>query len=244
TDVAVVQRPRVGILSTGDELCRVDEAPGGRIVDSNSWGLMGQVRAAGAVPIRLGFARDERGNIDRLLQAAERCDVVLSSAGVSVGEKDFVRDALEAAGVTLRFWKVAIRPGKPLVFGTRGPRVFFGLPGNPVSSMVTFEQFVRPALRRLMGHAEVRRPRLRAKLLAPVTKGAGLTHLLRAETSLSAGGLETRPLSKQGSGLVTSMAQANSFVVVPAEVTQLAPGAEVEVELFDGALGLSAVSCA
>lgn len=237
SELLVSQRPRVGILSTGDELCRVDEPPDGRIVDSNSWGLMAQVQAAGGVPVRLGFARDDRAEIDRLLAAAEGCDVVLTSAGVSVGEKDFVRDALEALGVELKFWKVAMRPGKPLVFGVEGRRLFFGLPGNPVSSMVTFELFVRPALLKRMGHPTPVRSRLTARLAEPVRKPAGLTHFLRAVTSVENGTLVTRPLGKQSSGLVSGMALANSLVVLGEAVTELAAGAEVEVLLFERALG-------
>ncbi len=236
SELAVNQRPRVGILSTGDELCRIDEVPDGRIVDSNSWGLAAQVLATGAIPVRLGFARDDRADIDRLLATAEGCDVVLTSAGVSVGEKDFVRDALAALGVELRFWKVAMRPGKPLAFGVKGSRLFFGLPGNPVSSMVSFELFVRPALLKRMGHPQPVRPRLRARLAEPVKKAAGLTHFLRAVTTVDHGEPVARPLGKQSSGLVSAMAVANSLVVVDEAVTELPAGATVEVVPFDRTL--------
>lgn len=237
SELSVFQRPRVGILSTGDELCRIDEAPDGRIVDSNAWGLMAQVLAAGAIPVRLGVARDDRAEIDRLLAAASGCDVVLTSGGVSVGEKDFVLEALEALGVELRFWKVAMRPGKPLAFGVQGSRLFFGLPGNPVSSMVTFELFVRAALRVRMGHPQPVRPALRARLAEPVRKPAGLTHFLRAITTVEEGRLISRPLGKQSSGLVSAMATANSLMVLREQVTELAAGEEVEVLPFDGSLG-------
>jgi molybdopterin molybdotransferase len=231
--VAVHQRPRVAILTTGDDLCSVDESPGQRIVDSNSYSLAALVASSGGIPVRLGIARDDRAEILGALRGAAHCEVVLTSAGVSVGERDFVREVLAELGVTERFWRVAIKPGKPLAFGTAGPRLFFGLPGNPTSSMVCFEQFVRPALRKLQGQPSPCRPRLRATLETPIVKAAGLTHFVRATTSVREGRLTARPVPRQDSGLVSSMAEANSLVVLEPQVERVEAGAEVTVELLD-----------
>ena len=233
SQASVVHRPRVGVLSTGDELCEIDAQAPDRIVDSNSWGLCAQIEAAGAIPVRLGIARDDRSEIARLVSAGARCDVVLTSAGVSVGERDFVKEVLESQGVDLRFWKVAMKPGKPLVFGVRGEQLFFGLPGNPTSSMVSFDQFVRPALLKLQGHTVLARPRLTATLGAAFRKPKGLTFFVRAMTRIEGGGFVTRPVARQGSGLIRSMADANSFLIFGSDSEGAQEGSPVEVELFD-----------
>lgn len=226
--VPVVRRPRVAVFSTGDELCAVDEDPAGRIVDSNGWAVAAQVAEAGAVPVRLGIVPDDRAAIERLIERAADCDVVASTAGVSVGERDFVKDALAARGVTLDFWRVAMRPGKPLAFGTRGRQLFFGLPGNPTSSMVSFELFVRPAVLRLQGRRDIARPRLRALLTAAMTKPKGMAMFPRARIEFIDGRPVATPLSKQGSGLMTSMVGANALLVLPTEIETAAAGSEVE----------------
>ncbi len=137
--VRVHQRPRVAVLSTGDELVDLDAVPGpGQIANSNSYTLAAQVREAGGVPVDLGIARDRREELEERFRWGLSCDVLVSSAGVSVGDRDFVREVMEKLGAELDFWKVSMRPGKPLTFGRVGGRPFFGLPGNPVSSMVTF----------------------------------------------------------------------------------------------------------
>src|SRR6202008_2598057 len=154
--VSVRQRPRVPILSGGDELVEPDgDVAGGRIVSSNSWSIAAQCRELGAEPTYLGIPRDTPDDIERRLRAGLAADVIVSSAGVSVGDRDFVRGVLEKLGCRLHFWGFRIRPGFPLAFGRvgedeRGPLVF-GLPGNPVSAMMTFEQFVRPAPLRMQG---------------------------------------------------------------------------------------------
>ena len=167
--VTVHRRPTVAILSTGDELVDPQAPLGpGQIPDSNTYTISGLAAEAGAVPMSLGIARDRREELVERLRAGLQADVLVSSAGVSVGDRDFVREAVEALGARLDFWQVNMRPGKPLTFGRIGKCLFFGLPGNPVSSMVTFELFVRPVLRRLGGHRVLSRPHVRARALEPI----------------------------------------------------------------------------
>src|SRR4030042_3348931 len=157
--VSVYQRPLVAILCTGDELVDVD---GGlvevKIISSNSYTLSAQVKDCGAIPVQLGIAKDRKEEIKEKLLQGLRADVLISSAGISVGDYDFVKDVLSDLGMEMVFWKVAMKPGKPLAFGTIRGKPVYGLPGNPVSSMVSFEQFVRPSLLKMTGHRQIFRP--------------------------------------------------------------------------------------
>ncbi len=149
------RRPRVAILSTGNELADLGHEPGpGQIPNTNTYALMAQTLEAGGEPINLGVAADRLEDIEGRLRAIEHADMLVSSAGVSVGDLDLVRAALEKLGAELHLWRVSMRPGKPITFGSLRGRPLFGLPGNPVSAMVTFELFVRPALRKMLGHAD------------------------------------------------------------------------------------------
>ncbi len=235
SQLKVTQRPRVGVLSTGDELCDLDELHGGtqRIVDSNTWAIGAQVIAAGGIPVRLGRAADDPAAIERALKGAGHCDVVLTSAGASVGERDYVREVLARRGVELAFWRVAMKPGKPVAFGARGEQLYFALPGNPTSAMVSFEQFVRPALLKLAGRRLLTRPLLQARLEAPLTKKAGLVHFVRARAHLEDGLVVVKPVSRQDSGLISSMAEANALIALPAELETAPAGATVKVQLLD-----------
>jgi molybdopterin molybdotransferase len=227
--VPVPRRPRVAVLSTGDELCRVDEPPEGRIVDTNAPALALAVRRAGGLPTLLGIARDTREAVQEALSRVDGFDVVLTSAGVSVGDHDFVKDALEALGVSQHFWRVAIKPGKPLVVGQRGPTLFLGLPGNPTSSLVTFELFVRPALRRLLGLVDVEPPRVTGRLEGRLSKAPGLAHFVRVTASWRAGELWAKPLGTQTSGALRSASAATHLLHFPREDSSLADGAHVEL---------------
>lgn len=227
--VPVPRRPRVAILSTGDELCEVNEAPRGRIVDSNSPSLALAVRRAGGEPVLLGIAKDELPAVVEKLKAARGADVILTSAGVSVGERDFVKDALVQLGAQLDFWRIAIKPGKPLLFGKLGDALVFGLPGNPTSSLVTFELFVRPALKRLLGHEQPTALAVPAKLDVPFKKAAGLRHFLRGTVELRGSELWAIPLKRQTSGAIRSSALATHLIVIADESTFLSPGDRVAV---------------
>ncbi|MCE9670424.1 molybdopterin molybdotransferase MoeA [Myxococcus stipitatus] len=229
TSATVPRRPRVAILSTGDELCRVDEPPDGRIVDTNAPSLALAVRRAGGVPSLLGIARDTRDAVAEALGRAEGFDVVLTSAGVSVGERDYVKEVLAAIGVQQHLWRVAIKPGKPLVVGQRASTLFFGLPGNPTSSLVTFELFVRPALRRMLGFSDVTPPRVGGRLDGRLAKPPGLAHFVRVTAAWRDGGLWARPLATQTSGALRSAAAATHLLHFPREASSLAHGDPVEL---------------
>ncbi|HVA56467.1 MAG TPA: gephyrin-like molybdotransferase Glp [Gemmatimonadaceae bacterium] len=220
--VRVARRPRVAILATGDELVDVDRFDevrrGERIVTSNSYTLEALVRTAGGEPVLLGLVRDDPAALRACLAAAPPHDLLLTSGGISVGEFDHTRRVLADLGAELRFWRVKIRPGAPLGFGTWRGAPWIGLPGNPVSSMVTFELFARPALRRLQGVARVFAQRVPVRLTQRVVTLAGLTHFLRAVVHPDGDGvLAARLTGAQGSGLLTSMARANALLVVPAD---------------------------
>lgn len=229
TQASVPRRPRVAIASTGDELCGVLDEPRGRIVDTNSPSLAAAVRRAGGLPTQLGLARDDPGDVTRHLERGVGFDVLLTVAGVSVGERDFVRPALEKLGAQMDFWKVAIKPGKPLAFGRLGSTLVFGLPGNPASALVTFELFVRPALHRLVGLTEVLPLPVRALAAEGYKKQAGLEHYVRVVARHEEGQLRAHPLATQNSGAVRSTALASHLMRLPAELIRLEAGEPVEL---------------
>lgn len=229
TQVSVPRRPTVALLTTGDELCRVDEPANGRIVDTNTPALALAVARAGGIPTLLGIARDDKDAVLQLFGRARGFDVVVSSAGVSVGERDHVRGALDALGVHVHFWRCAIKPGKPILFGTTPGTAWFGLPGNPTSSLVTFELFVRPALRRLLGHPSPLTLPVWGKLTQPLKKAPGLTHFVRVAARQAGDELEVTPLHSQTSGALKSAASATHLLVFSREATALAEGSRVEL---------------
>lgn len=242
--VAVHQRPRVAILSGGDELVEPDgDARGGRIVSSNAYSIAAQCREVGAEPVILGIARDTPEDLARFVRAGLSAHVLVSSAGVSVGDRDYVRPVLEQLGCELLFWGVRIKPGFPVTFGRFGSRppqeaplsgpVVFGLPGNPVSAMVTFEQFVRPALRRLAGHRALYRPRVTAVLGETLEKPPGRLHLVRVRLARKDGRIVATSTGNQSSGVLRSMALAQGLLVFPAEASALRAGDPVQVQVLE-----------
>ena len=235
--VSVYQRPTVAILCTGEELADVDEPLGDiKIVSSNSYTLAAQVKDCGAIPIQLGIARDRKEEIKEKLGQGVRADVLISSAGVSVGDYDFVKDALSELGMDMMFWKVAMKPGKPLVFGTIQGKPVFGLPGNPVSSMVAFEQFVRPSLLKMMGHRQIFRPIIEAVLKNDIRKEPGRRHYIRALVSFAENRYSVTPAGAQGSGILRSMVRANGLIVIPEDREVVRAGESVRVQLLDRSL--------
>ena len=237
--VAVYQRPRVAILSSGDELVEPDgDVAGGRIVSSNSTTLAAQCREAGAEPVYLGIARDTPEDLEARFRAGLRADVIVSSAGVSVGDRDHVRDVLAKLGCQLRFWGVRIKPGYPLAFGRLAGgsgALVFGLPGNPVSAMVTFEEFVRPALRRMTGQRSLFRPLVRARVAERLAKPPGRLHFVRVELEREGGAIVARSTGNQSSGVLSSMVRGHGLLVFPAESRELRPGDEATVQVLDEA---------
>ena len=235
--VRVIRRPVVGVLSTGDEIVDLGGTVGpGQIPNSNTYSLMAQVRATGAEPVSLGVARDRQEEIEARLGWGLGCDVLISSAGVSVGDHDFVKAALTALGAEQHLWLVNMRPGKPITFATvesplKGTLPVFGLPGNPVSAMVTFELFVRPAIRRLGGHTRLTRPIRSARALTPIPNPGRRRGYLRVVLGERDGALTARLTGEQGSGILRSMSEADGLAIVPGDTT-IAAGETVPVMLL------------
>jgi len=230
--VKVYPAPRVALLSTGDELIELGEAPGpGQIVNSNFHLLAARLKEEGAAVVPLGIARDNEydlaGRIGRGLQA----DMLVSTGGVSVGDRDYVQETLRAFGFELGFWQVSIKPGKPVLFGTVKGKPVFGLPGNPAAAAATFELFVRPALRRLAGFPGLLQPRLRATLTAGIDGGEKRQRFIWGGLLEREGRFEFTPSSRQGSGQNRSLQGVQALLPVSGGQAGLAAGAEVEVML-------------
>ena len=236
-EVSVYRRLRVAFFSTGDELRSIGQPlRAGEIYDSNRYTLYGMLTRLNCEVLDMGVVRDDPAALERALAtAAASADVVVTSGGVSVGEADFVREILGRMGEVL-FWKIAMKPGRPLAYGRVGNAHFFGLPGNPVAVMVTFYQFVRDALMVLQGRRELPVvPTFTARLAMPVRKAPGRVEFQRGILSADdQGGYSVRPTGDQGSGILSSMSRANCFIVLPLECGNVEPGAMVEVQLLEG----------
>lgn len=233
----VHRRARVAILATGDELLEPEEPlTPGHIRSSNHLVLAGLARECGAEVVPLGIARDKPADLERRIGRAADCDVLLTSGGVSVGDHDLVQDALLAAGFRKIFWRVASSPGKPLLFGRLGRTLVFGLPGNPVSSAVAFGNFVRPALLRLHGRTDVRRPRVTAVAAEAISGPEDRRHFARVELTWGPDGWVAREVGPRGSGNLRSLVNANALAVLPEGKRSVAAGDPVEVILSGGIL--------
>ncbi len=233
----VYRQPRVAILGSGDEIVDVDQADrilsGEKIASSNTHTLMALVRLAGGQPVNLGIAADSRESLRTHLEPARECDLLVTSAGISVGEHDFLREVIADMDGELKFWKLRMRPGAPVGFGLLGPVPWVGLPGNPVSTMVTFELFVRPAIRAMAGHALPFRRGVPVRMAAPVSLKPRLQHFLRAVVTETENGREAALTGPQGSGILTSMVKANALLVIPEGQFETAAGSEVVAILRD-----------
>jgi molybdopterin molybdotransferase len=232
--VSVVRRPRVGVLATGDELIAVDEplAPG-KIRNSNGYAQVAQVRALGGEPLLLGVARDVEDDVRARLDAGvgAGADLLVSSAGVSVGAYDVVKAVLDAAG-GVAFWRVRMRPGKPLAFGAYRGVPFLGLPGNPVSAMVSFERFARPAILKMAGQRHLERPSVMATVLEELHSD-GRESYLRAVVSRDEEGYVATTTGSQGSHVMTSLVQANALLIVPEGLTLVPAGSTLQALMID-----------
>jgi molybdopterin molybdotransferase len=239
--VSVFRRPRVALISSGNELVDIDKfdevLSGRRIVSSNSYTLDALTRVAGGVPVDLGIAADTKASLKKKLEAAGDCDLIITSAGVSVGDLDHTRDVFAALGGKQIFWKVRMRPGAPLAFGMLNGVPWIGVSGNPVSAMVSFELFVRPALRKMQGYTSFFRRTVTVTLEEEVKIAAKLTHFLRAwVTRKEDGTLTARLTGLQSSGALTSMAKANALLIVPETSPEVAKGAQLKALLLDQSL--------
>ncbi|MFQ5329173.1 MAG: gephyrin-like molybdotransferase Glp [Thermodesulfobacteriota bacterium] len=235
--VTVYQRPRVAVLSTGDELVDIYETPtDGKIINSNSYTISAQLLDCGCEAIQLGIARDTREDLEEKMRSGLNSDAIISSGGVSVGDFDFVKEVLRDMGSEMHFWKVAMKPGKPLAFGTIGGKPAFGLPGNPISSMVSFEQFVRPALLKMAGRRDIFKRSIAATLAKDVKKKAGRVNFVRAILAPSGDGFTVTPLEGQGSGIISSMVKANALILLPLAESSFQAGQEINVHPLDESL--------
>ena len=234
SSVLVGRRPSVAILSTGDEIKDLDDSLSGPcIYNSNGYMLAAQVKSAGGIPSYLGIARDNEEDLMEKFNWALQCDMVVSSGGVSVGDYDLVKASLKKMGQEMLFWKVAMKPGKPLAFGRIDNVPIFGLPGNPVSSFVSFEQFVRPSIRKMMGASQLSHLLVQAKLTHTVHKKAGRQHFLSAYVKWENGTCTVSPTQEQGSGILKSTVNANGLLIFPLELTEMTKGTEVTVQLLE-----------
>ncbi|HWC73434.1 MAG TPA: gephyrin-like molybdotransferase Glp [Gemmatimonadales bacterium] len=225
--------PRVAYLGSGDEIVDLDRKEeilaGRKIATSNSYTLDALIRRSGSEPVNLGIARDTKESVREHFQRATGVDLIVTTAGVSVGEHDFVREVLQEMGGELKLWRIAMRPGAPVGFGLIGATPWIGLPGNPVSTMVTFELFVRPAIRRLQGHRLPFRRTVPVVVREAVTLGPKLRHFLRVIVENG----EARLTGPQGSGILTSMARANALLIVPADMPSVPAGTELQALILD-----------
>lgn len=232
--VSVYQRPRVAILATGDELVDLDEEIcGAKIINSNTYAVGAQIQECGALPILLGIARDRQDELEEKLRLGMNADIIITSGGVSVGDYDHVKDVVKGLGGDLRLWKVAIKPGKPLAFSVLNGRPMFGLPGNPVASMVTFEIFVRPAILKMMGHKKIFRPIIDATIKSDLKKKEQRRHFIRASVQSDVDGYAVETTGDQGSHMMTSMTKANGLIIFHENETDIKAGDKVKVMLLD-----------
>jgi len=233
----VYRRPRVAILGSGDEIVDIDQPEeilsGRKIASSNTHTLVALVRQTGGEPINLGIAGDTPESLREHLSQALDCDLLVTTAGISVGEHDYVRSVLEELGARQRFWKLRMRPGAPVGFGLLDEVPWIGLPGNPVSTMVTFELFVRPAIRKMMGHTRPFRRSVPVRAAEAINLKPKLQHFLRGIVTEGPRGPEARLTGPQGSGILTSMAQANALLVIPEGQQETPAGSTVEALILN-----------
>jgi len=232
--VDVYRRPRVAIVATGDELVDIDTVPtGAQVINSSAYALAAAIRETGGDPIMLKVARDRPEEVRARLAEALAFDVVLTTGGVSVGQFDHVKVVLDELGLRQLFHGVAQKPGRPLKFGTIGGRPIFGLPGNPVSTMVCFYLYVRPALRRMTSRSDLGLPRIKARCASDIQKANNLTEFIRVTLSCGNGEVFATPTGNQSSGVLSSLSRAHGLLIGPAKERVLKTGSQAAVLLLD-----------
>ncbi|MDI6792791.1 MAG: molybdopterin molybdotransferase MoeA [bacterium] len=233
--VSCIRKPRVAILSTGDEVVDIDqELSPGKIRNSNGYSLYAQVVRYGGIPVPLGIAPDDEGKIKSCIeQGLSSSDMLVISGGVSVGDYDLVKGVLADLGAEMKFWKVAMKPGKPLAFGLIKGKPVFGLPGYPVSVLVVFEQFVRPAMRKMAGRKWLKKPEIEAELCEEIKKKPDRRNYFRGIVDKKDGQYYARTTGPQGSGMLSSMVKANALLIIPEGVSYLKAGEKVKAQMLD-----------
>jgi len=233
-EVSVVRQPTVAILSTGDELVPPGKAPdAGQIIDANSYSLAAAIREIGAIPQVLGIARDNRKSLTEKIAAGLQADVLITSAGVSAGDRDLVRDILHEAGARQIFWKVAMKPGGPTAFALNDTKPIFSVPGNPVSSMIAFEQLIRPALLKMMGRRNLFRQLEQATVKGMLINETNKTRFLRVRVEKTSAGLIAESAGDQNTGILSTMIRANAIAILPPKQKKLSTGDHVDVQLLN-----------
>jgi molybdopterin molybdotransferase len=239
--VPVYRKVRVAILSTGDELVELGTEPKqSEIINSNTLALAAAVKLCGAEPAIIGIARDNRESHLAMMTEGLKADVLITSAGVSAGDRDLVREILAELGVQEQFWKIGIKPGGPTAFGLKDGTPVFSLPGNPVSTMITFEEFVRPALLKMMGQSQVLRRTVRGYLAEDVRKKAEKLNFLRVRVTLQDGRYLASTSGDQNTGILKTMLRCNALALLPAERTEFKAGEEVDLHILDPILEMEA----
>ncbi len=232
-NLTVFQKPTVFIAATGSELVDIDSPfDSFSVVNSNSYSLAAMARESGAEPVHGGILVDAKEVIRESFKKAIESDIIITTGGVSVGEYDLVKDVYAEMGVEWLFWKVKIRPGHPVAFGIYEDRLFFGLPGNPVSCMVTFDQFVRPAIFKMCGSQNYKRKVLKARSKSKIKKKEGVVHFIRGIVNVEDGELVVESFDNQSSSAINTMAQANCYIILNEKQTRIEPGEVVLVEIF------------
>ena len=233
SSVRVYRRPRVGVLATGDELLEIGSPPApGKIINSNSYSIAAQVVESGGDPVMLGIAEDEMERTCDRIREGIRGDLLITTGGVSVGDRDCVKEAIVVLGGEIRFWKVHMKPGKPVAFAILEGKPVFALPGNPAAAMISFEVFVRPALLKMTGHIRIFRPTVMAALTEPIANQGDRPHLIRVRVEARQDGYVASATGNQSSARLSSLTAANGFVKI-APGTTLASGESVVVSLLD-----------
>jgi molybdopterin molybdotransferase len=239
--VPVYRKPRVAIVSTGDELIEVGRTPvDSEIINSNSLAVAAAVKLCGAEPLIVGIARDDRESHLALLAEGLKADALITSAGVSAGDRDLVRETLAELGVIEEFWKPGIKPGGPTAFGMKGTTPVFSLPGNPVSTMITFEEFARPAILKMLGHTKPLRRTVRGFLQDDFKKKPGKVHFLRVRVTIEDGRYLATTSGDQNTGILKTMLRCNALAILPAEGAVFKAGEEVDLHIIDSTLEMEA----
>jgi len=233
TEVTVTRKPEVAILATGDEILEpgVDN-PDGHIYNSNAYVLYSEIKKYGGNPHYAGIVKDDKSEVLRRISELLKYDVIISSGGVSMGKYDFIPDALRELGIDVKVEKILMRPGKPVVFGLKEEKLYFGLPGNPVSVMVSFNRFVRPALLKMTGSLKTDKPVIHAVAEEELVKKAGRRYYLRGYYTIKNGEFYVKSTGPQGSGILTSMSSANCLIILPEDTECVKNGERVEIELI------------
>jgi molybdopterin molybdotransferase len=239
-EVSVYRKPEVAILATGDEVVPLGVEPEeAQIFSSNSYSLAALVTECGALPRQLDIARDEPEHLTEMIKNGLKSNVLITTGGISMGDYDYLKDVFGRMEVKIHFWRVAQKPGKPMTFGEKDGTLVFALPGNPVSAMISFELYVRPALRKMMGHARLFRPTVQAVLEEDIRKKRGRRNFIRGVVRKDDGILYVKTTGEQGAGILRSMSEANGIIILPEDVVGADAGDMVDVYLLDSEEALS-----